>query len=631
MGILESVKDFRNLGGLSYEQIAGLCCEIREKILDVTLKNGGHLASSLGAVELTVALLRIFTPERDKIIFDVGHQAYAYKILTKRLDKFDSMRKKGGIAGFPRIEESPYDFFTTGHSSTSISAALGYAKARDIKGENHDVVAVVGDGALLNGVSFEALNCVDAVRSKVIIILNDNKMSISPRVGGMAGHLAGIAVNPAYKSFKNFIKSQCHSMQHGETIEHVLSSIKSKLKSILLPTNIFEELGISYWGPFDGHNVAELEEVFKLAREYDKSLVIHVITKKGKGCSHAEESPEYFHGVTPGCKLDVPSCANDKKTQCKTWSAAMADCLSDKAVHDSRLVVCTAAMSEGTKLGAFAKRFPERFSDVGIAEEHMLVYAAGLAAGGMRPAVCIYSTFLQRAADQIVHDICIPKLPVLIGIDRAGLVGEDGETHHGILDLPWLRSIPEMTIAAPRDILDIEFFVKEWLERGIPFAIRYPRGTAPYSLSRSEENKQPAGWGKAEILRHGRDICFIGTGTAVFMMLEAARIIREKTAREVTVVDLRFIKPLDMETICPLLKSHRIVVTAEEAQLSGGVGEAIAAHALCAGLPCSVFSLGVPDKFISHASRDEQLEECGLTPENIAKKALEYEAKTCKA
>lgn len=615
MSLLESVGDFRGLYGLSEAELQKLCAELRKNIIDVTLENGGHLSSSLGTVELTVALLRVFNPDADKIIFDVGHQSYAYKLLTKRLDRFATLRRKGGLAGFPRMDESPYDFFTTGHSSTSISAAMGYAKARDLMGEGHEVVAVIGDGALLNGVSFEALNSLASIKSKVIIILNDNKMSINPRVGGMASHLAKLAVNPTYKKLKDYIKTQCTNMKNGENINSSLSKIKMKLKSLLLPTNVFEELNISYWGPFNGHNIAEMEEVFRLARHYDESLLIHVMTQKGKGCPQAEAFPSFFHGIGPKTKIDAATQA--AAGTAASWSGEMARVLCDMAREDPRLAVCTAAMKDGTKLENFAKAHPQRFFDTGIAEEHMLIYAAGLAAAGMRPVVCIYSTFLQRAADQVMHDICLPKLPVLLGIDRAGLVGEDGETHHGILDVAWLRSIPEMTIAAPRDAADLEFFVREWKKLAIPMAVRYPRGKSAKSIPAAGAERVPAPWGKLEVIGQGAEICLIGVGSTVELMMKSADEIEKMTGRRPTVADLRFIKPLDREGLDKLLTTHAVVVTAEENTLAGGVGEAISSYINEKGYGVKIASAGVPDHFISHAARAEQWEECGLSVENI--------------
>lgn len=614
MGILEQIKDHRGLRRVRHEDIGLVCAELRKKIIDVTLKNGGHLGASLGAVELIVALLRAYSPDSDKIIFDVGHQAYAYKILTGRLGAFDTLRTKGGIAGFPRMGESPYDFFTTGHSSTSISAAIGYAKARDLRNERHEVIAVIGDGSLLNGEAFEALNYMEHANTKVIIILNDNAMSISPRVGGLAGHLARLAVSPSYRKLKDIIKKQCRAVENGGTIENKLARMKSKLKSLLLPTNIFEEMSISYWGPFDGHDERELEEVFKLARTYDKPLLIHVMTRKGKGFTNAEANPSLFHGISPNSD---PNGAVSKQDGIPTWSAVFGGLAVKLAESDRRIAALTAAMTDGTKLTAFAKRYPERFFDVGIAEEHMMTYAAGLAAGGLRPVVCVYSTFLQRAIDQIVHDICQPKLPILIGIDRAGFVGEDGETHHGLLDIPWLKSVPELVFAAPRDAVDLEYFVNGWHKLEKPMAIRYPRGSAPRSLARPNGLATPAPWGKLEILREGRGICLIGLGSTVSLMLEAAGKIKDGYGIDVTVADLRFIRPMDMPAVERLLSSHELVITAEEGMAAGGVGEAIAARASSSPGSARVIVIGAPDRYIPHATRDEQLAECGLTAQAI--------------
>lgn len=616
MGILESTKDFSGLNGLTYSELNELSCEIRKMILQVTLKNGGHLASSLGAVELTVALLMAFDPDRDKIIFDVGHQSYAYKILTKRLDRFHTLRTKGGIAGFPRMDESPYDFFTTGHSSTSISAAMGYAKARDISRQKHEVVAVIGDGALLNGVSFEALNCVESTKTKIIIVLNDNKMSINSRIGGMAGHLARLSVNTTYIKVKDFIKEQCHTLKRGDALEDALKKIKSKLKSFLLPTNIFEELGISYWGPFDGHNIEEMEEVFRLARHYKEPVLIHVLTKKGKGCSEAENNAPFFHGIGPNTTLNTAQ--SQKRSSLLSWSEVMSETLTEAAYNDPNVAVCTAAMTNGTKLNGFAEKFPDRFLDVGIAEEHMLTFAAGMAAGGMKPVVCIYSTFLQRAMDQLMHDICLSKLPVLLGIDRAGLVGEDGETHHGLLDVSWLRALPEITIAAPRDATDLNFYINSWLERKIPMAVRYPRGKAPKNIfAEGAGERIPAAWGRLEVISRGKDVCLIGVGSTVELMMQTAEKLKAKEGIDPTVVDLRFIKPLDFDGISEILKDHSLVVTAEENYLNGGSGKTISEHA-CNNYPkCKIINIGVPDRYISHATRAEQWTECGLTPENM--------------
>ncbi|MDL2264445.1 1-deoxy-D-xylulose-5-phosphate synthase [Synergistaceae bacterium OttesenSCG-928-I11] len=616
--ILESVKNFKGLAILGEAEIDELCCDIRTRIIDVTLKNGGHLGGSLGTVELCVALLRSFNPERDKIVFDVGHQTYAYKLLTDRLDRFHTLRTKGGISGFPRRAESCYDAFDVGHSSTSISVALGFAKARDLRGLGHEVVAVIGDGSLLNGLALEALNNVSACDTKLTIVLNDNKMSISPRVGGMAEHLARLAVSSPYKRFKQFLKDRCRNMLRGEWYENKLGNIKTKLKSLLQPTNIFEAMEISYWGPFDGHDVRELERIFEMSKQYSKPLLIHVITQKGRGCADAEAMPSVFHGVGSGTVIGHAAKSAPKALPVD-WSQAVADNLIRLAEHDPRVVACTAAMADGTRLNGFKEKFPARFFDVGIAEGHMLTYAAGMAAGGMMPAVCIYSTFLQRAMDQMVHDICMQKHPVLIAVDRAGLNGEDGETHQGLLDVSWGRGIPGLTIGVPRDKVDLAFMMDGWHERAIPMTIRYPKGKAPEAVARDAfaAPATPAAWGRAEVLREGaaeKDVCLMGLGCMVGAVLEAA----DACPVSPTVVDLRFAAPLDWETIDDLLARHALVVVAEDGYRDGGVGEAIAARAASLGLDCRVLPVAAPAAYIPHASRGQQMEEYGLTASAIA-------------
>ena len=585
MSLLDSVEDFRGLYGLSEEELGALCAELRERILDVTLKNGGHLSSSLGAVELTVALLRVFNPDSDKIIFDVGHQSYAYKLLTKRLDRFPTLRRKGGIAGFPRMDESPYDFFTTGHSSTSISAAMGYAKARDLKRESYEVVAVIGDGALLNGVSFEALNAMASVKSKVIIVLNDNKMSINPRVGGMASHLAKLAVNPTYKKFKDYVKYQCAGRRNGESVHQALSQIKQKLKSLLLPTNIFEELNISYWGPFNGHNVTEMEEVFRLARHYDEPLLIHVLTQKGKGCKAAEENPAFFHGVGPMTKIDAHGARALRRSRARPEGDGRDG--GDEGRHEAR-------------------RLREALSAAILRHRHRRGAHARLRRGARR----------SGNAPRRLHLFDLPAKSYGPG-DARYMPAETARAARNRPRVSWLRAVPNMTLAAPRDAVDLEFFVEEWRRRGIPAAIRYPRGKAPLSLAR-ETGAAPAEWGKCEVLREGSEICLIGVGSTVPMMLEAAEEISKRGAAP-TVVDLRFIKPLDIEGLLPVLASHKTIVTAEENALAGGVGEEIAALMKERGIAASCACAGVPDRFIAHATRAQQWEECGLTVENIMK------------
>lgn len=614
MSLLERLKNYKNLAEFSEQELKTLCSELREKIISVSLNNGGHLASSLGAVELTVALLRSFDPDFDKIIFDVGHQSYAYKILTDRKDTFDTLRTRGGIAGFPRISESKYDFFTVGHSSTSISAAIGYAISRDIKKEKHEVVAVIGDGSLLNGVSFEALNNIDNAKTKVIIVLNDNNMSISPRVGGFARHLAALSTSDFYVRFKRLVKQHCRSNENGEILEDRLKNIKHRLKSLITPrmTNTFDEIGLSYWGPFDGHNLSEMEEIFRLAKDYEGPLLIHFTTQKGKGLEVAEKNPSLFHGVSASSTID--SILQPKED--KSWSALAEKSFMGMAESDERIVALTAAMKDSFKLNEFEKKFPRRFFDVGIAEEHMLTFAAGLSAAGMLPVVFIYSTFLQRAVDAVIHDIALQNLPVLILIDRAGLVGEDGETHQGVFDVPLLLPIPNLIFASPRDSKELEIMLQNWHQNPCPMALRYPRANCPtMEISSGQEiEKTPY---KAQILQKGERCLLVGYGSTVELLLNVAREVKEKLNVSVTVLDLRYIKPLDVKLLKEELTKHVFVITAEESCLSGGVGEKIAQIIANDNLNTKIVSLGVGDEFVRHATRNDQWNEAGLTVSNI--------------
>ena len=615
MSLLDNIKDYKDLANLSQDELANLSADLREKIISVTLKNGGHLASSLGAVELTVALLRVFDPEQDKIIFDVGHQSYAYKILTGRKEAFCTLRTKDGIAGFPRMSESKFDFFTVGHSSTSISAALGYAIGRDIKKEKHEVVAVVGDGSLLNGVSFEALNNIDNAKTKVIIVLNDNNMSISPRVGGFAKHLAALSTSDFYVRFKKFVKDHCRSNENGEILAGRLKNIKHRLKSLITPriTNTFDEIGISYWGPFDGHNLSEMEEVFRMAREYEGPLLIHFMTKKGNGLMAAEKNPSLFHGVSASSTIEGILQGKEDKS----WTASVAEAIMEMADKDEKIVALTAAMKDSLKLNNFEKKYPNRFFDVGIAEEHMFTFAAGLSAANLLPVVFIYSTFLQRAIDGVIHDIALQNLPALILIDRAGLVGEDGETHQGVFDLPLLLPIPNIIIASPRDGADLKAMLDDWHKAPCPMAIRYPRANFVREIAPLTQGEARKSNRSAEILQRGEECLLIGFGSTVELLLHVSLKLQKKFGKPATVLDLRYAKPLDRETLKQEISRHKLVVTAEESCLSGGVGEKIAKFIAENNLGAKVVSLGVSDKFVRHSSRADQWEEAGLTVEHI--------------
>ena len=619
MSLLEKTKDYTSLKNLSPESLGMLAGELREMIISVVLKTGGHLASSLGAVELVLSLLRSFDPGEDKIIFDVGHQAYAYKILTGRMSRFGTLRQWGGISGFPKRNESPFDHFDVGHSSTSLSAALGYAKARDVLGQKHHVVAVIGDAALLNGLAFEALNYTRDAGTKVIYILNDNTMSISPSVGGFARHLAGLSSSATYNWLKKAVKDSCASLPRGQALENVLGKMKDHIKSIVKPANIFDEMDINYWGPFDGHDMEEMEDVFDLAKKYDRPVLIHVVTVKGKGYEEAEKHPTTYHGVPPS-PLSVPGGISPSRRK-RSWSEAAAEAALRLAEEDSRIVCLTAAMKSGSRLDTFAARFPGRFFDVGIAEGHMVTMAAGMAAGRLRPVVFIYSTFLQRAMDQLVHDVCMQNLPVILAVDRAGLIGEDGETHQGLLDVPWSRPVPNLSVLAPRDETDLFAMFETARKRGGPHAIRFPRGEAPAAICREGASPAPlTGLPCPEILAEGSEWALLGYGRTVDLLLRARTLASESEGIPLpTVADLRCLKPLHLPFLRKILTSHSRVVVAEEGYGEGGVGEGIAAFAetLRGTSAGRVVTLAVPDVFVPQGTVAQQEDYCGFSPRRV--------------
>lgn len=607
---MTSAYDYRNLRTLSREQLDRLCQELRQRIIDVVLDRGGHLASSLGAVELIVGLLRVFDPAEDRVIFDVGHQAYAYKILTGRDDVFNTLRTWGGISGFPKQRESCYDHFDVGHSSTSISAGLGYAKARDLKAQSHDVISVIGDGSLLNGLALEALNNVKAADSKLIIVLNDNEWSINRKVGGLAECLARMRSHSSYRKLKAFVKDHCKNLPKGEGIENFLGRSKDFVKSLLQPNNFFEQLDISYWGPFDGHDLEDIETVLALAKRYDRSVVVHFLTEKGRGYQPAEENPTKFHGVS--CKV-VSGKAPEKPGT--NWSLATSNVLCERAAVDPRVVVLTAAMMEGSKLNGFQQTFPDRFFDVGIAEGHLLTFAAGLAAGGLKPVATIYSTFLQRAMDQLVEDIAMQGHPVIISVDRAGLVGEDGETHHGLLDVVWGRAIPGLCLLAPRDVVDLSAMFDFAFDRQGPTMIRYPRGTAPSLIG--DESRPSLSAGGAELLLPGEGNLLIGYGSTIPLLLETRGRCLAEGLSIPGVADLRLLKPLDRKSLQAWASSYDRFIVVEESYRAGAIGEALAFLAIEKGWPVSVSAVAVPDFYVPQGTQEEQWSYCGLTVENL--------------
>ncbi len=601
MAILEGIKAPEDVKKLSAAQIPELCAEIRSRIIGVTLENGGHLASSLGAVELSAALLRIFDPSKDKIVFDVGHQSYAWKILTGRNDSFDTLRRQGGISGFPKRTESRYDHFGVGHSSTSLSAALGFAASRDLKGEKHHVVAVIGDGALINGEAFEALNHAGELDIPVIFVLNDNAMSISPRVGGLALHLARLSTSAIYKGTKRVAKKLTQGLS-SDGIYRALKSTKNAMKKAVSRGNLFNDLGLTYWGPFDGHDEAELERVFELAKLYDGPLLIHVITKKGKGYAPAEGDPVTYHGI--------PAGGTENFHPAETWSAAAAGCIENLLREDGRRVVLTPAMAEGSSLGKIRDRYPNRFFDVGIAEEHMMTFAAGLAAGGMRPVACFYSTFLQRAVDQLVHDVCLQKLPVIIAVDRAGLVGDDGETHQGLFDMNWASVVPNLQVWSPFDLASLQGAFESAANAEGPVLIRYPGGKISSPQILGERNSADCSF-----LERGK-WCIAAVGSACKIAVDAAQLAKDRGSSEPSLALINRANPLP-DSLLDFLRDKELVVFVEEAYRRGGIGEHLTAACTEAGLKCRMKIFALPAEFVAQGTQDEQRARYGLTPEKI--------------
>ncbi len=593
----------KDLLAIPDEKLPELASEVREVILDTVMKNGGHLGSSLCAVELIISMLRNFDPFNDRIIFDVGHQSYAYKILTDRFDKFPTLRLKDGLCGFPRRSESPCDHFNTGHSSTSISAALGYAKARDLLGENRNIIAFIGDASLINGLALEALNYVQETKTKIIIILNDNKHSISNRIGGFSTLLAKLSANNFYNATKNSIRKICLSLPNGKRLYEHLSGFRDHVKNLLIPENFFDDLGINYWGPFDGHDLKTCDTIFELAKNYERPVLLHFNTIKGKGFPDAEKNPTKFHQVAPK--------SSGKKS--RTWSEAASQIMESLANHDNRIVCFTAAMVTGVKLENFSRNFPERFFDVGIAESHMLTMAAGLAAGGMKPWVFIYSTFLQRAMDQLMHDIALQNLPVVLMVDRAGLVGSDGDTHQGLLDISWSRAIPNLEIYSPCDENSLRQAMQIAAKRNAPTLIRYPRGNIP-------ETNLEAKFSAITKISDGEKYALLGHGIMLEIMLKARELAIKKNLTPPAVYNIQRIKPLDTNLLSEIIKRYEIIATLEENYLAGGLGEAIAAFISEHQSHARLFRFGVPDVCVQHATSEQQRELFGLTPENIISK-----------
>lgn len=617
--ILETINSPADVKALSLEQLKQLAEEIRQFLISVISKTGGHLAPNLGVVELTLALHRVFSTPQDKIVFDVGHQSYIHKIITGRREQFPTLRQYGGLSGFPKRTESEHDAFGTGHSSTSISAALGMAVARDLQQQDYDVVAVIGDGSMTGGMAFEALNNAGTLHKKMIVVLNDNEMSISKNVGAMSEYLYQLRTGETYNKIKHDLEGWLKNVEFGGDVIKVLRRLKGSVKYLMVPTSIFEELGFTYLGPIDGHDLEGLIEVMQAAKKIDGPVLVHVLTKKGKGYKPAEESPNKFHGTGPFDIATGKKIANPNAPV--TYTEIFGKTLAELANEDKDIIGITAAMPEGTGMSFFAKAHPERCFDVGIAEQHAVTSAAGAAAAGLKPVAAIYSTFLQRAYDSVLHDICIQKLHVTLCLDRAGIVGDDGFTHHGVFDYAYLRSIPEMTIMAPKDENELRHMLKTATDYTGPISIRYPRGSGVGVDTTEPLRALPIG--KAEVLREGKDVVLWAIGSMVQSALQSAEVLAQQGI-SAGVVNMRFAKPLDKELLVEHAAKYGKIVTLEEGVLAGGVGSAVLEALNEAKLlaKCRVLTLGIPDEFVLHGDKKLLLRDLHLDVQAIAEQTV---------
>ncbi len=597
---VKSIESPEDLKKLPKDRLPLLAEELREIIIGQVSCDGGHLASNLGVVELTIALHYVFNAPVDKFIWDVGHQSYTHKLLTGRYRRFSTLRKYKGLSGFPKIDESPYDAFGTGHSSTSISAAVGIIEARDRKGEYFKVIPIIGDGAMTAGLAFEGLNHAGQLKKDIIVILNDNEMSISKNVGALSSYLNRILTGEVYQRVKRETKSFLeHIPKLGVPVSKMAQRAEGTLKGLFLPGMLFEELGFNYIGPIDGHNIELLIETFQRIKAVNEPLLIHVVTKKGRGYKFSEKDPCVFHGIGP---FDMDTGIVTSDTTVPTYSEVFGSSLTELAQKDIRVVAISAAMREGTGLEGFAEKFPERFYDVGIAEPHAVTFAAGLASQGLRPVVAIYSTFLQRAYDEIIHDVCLQNLPVIFAIDRSGIVGEDGPTHQGLFDIAYLRHIPNLVVMAPKDGNELETMLRQALHRDGPSAIRYPRGRVKKDTEFRMQNPEFK-IGQAEMIADGDDIAIIAVGNAVHPALKASELLR-KDGISPCVINARFIKPLDEDLIAAVAERVKRIITVEENVLAGGFGSAVLECLNRAGLNgVSVRRIGIDDEFVEHGSQ----------------------------
>lgn len=616
--MLEKIQKPNDIKKIPADQLPALAEEIRKFIIESLSKTGGHLASNLGVVELTIAMHRVFDLPKDKLIWDVGHQSYTHKILTGRKDGFETLRREGGISGFPKRSESDCDVFDTGHSSTSISAGVGYVRARELKKENYSVVSIIGDGALTGGMAYEALNNAASLKSNFIIVLNDNEMSITENVGGMSSYLSGLRTASAYTGFKMDVTKALNRIPGiGPGMVDAMRKTKSSIKQIIIPGMLFEDMGLTYLGPVDGHNIPQLIKTFQEAKRFEGPILVHVLTQKGRGYEPAMRHPARFHGAGPfDVKTGLP-VGKSNPTYTDVFSTVM------RKMGDRRkdVAAVTAAMMTGVGLKRFSNMFPDRCFDVGIAEEHAVTFAAALSLGGITPVVAIYSSFLQRAYDQIMHDVCMQNLHVVFAIDRAGLVGYDGETHHGIFDLSYLGSMPNMTILAPKNIWELSDMIKFAVDYDGPIAVRYPRGEAYTGL---KEFRAPICLGKSEVIHEGSRVALLAVGSMVKMAEEVQKQLKERMDMDAALVNARFVKPIDEELLRSFADTYELVVTLEENVKDGGFGERVLAFAEEEDLPFGVEIIALPDRFIPHGSVSYQMKQVGFTPEDICGRIEEY-------
>lgn len=610
--MLENIqsKDIKNM---SIDQLRALAREIRHRLIEVCAKNGGHLAPNLGIVEITLALHYVYDFPKDKVIWDVGHQAYVHKLLTGRNDHFDTLRQYDGVSGFPKRSESEYDAFGAGHASTSISAADGFAVARDLLSEDNEVIAVIGDGAMTGGMAFEAMNYAAHLQTRMTIILNDNEMSIGPNVGGMSHYLTRMRTDPGYNRFKEDMEYFLKRIPNiGPKMAEMADRLKDSVKYMLTSGSFFEELGLRYYGPVNGHDIEELIHVFENSKQFDVPVLIHCLTEKGRGYLPAQQHPDKFHGVGA---FDIKTGEVYSSSNKPSYTSVFSQTLVDLAKDDGRIVGMTAAMASGTGMDAFYRAYPKRAFDVGIAEEHAATMASAMALEGLKPVVAIYSTFMQRAYDQLIHDCALQDAPVVFALDRAGIVGADGPTHHGVFDLSYLRTIPGMTVMAPKDEPELQHMLYSALQYDRLTAIRYPRGRGPGHELVKKYELLP--YGKAEVLRSGKDATIVAIGAMVAPAEETAELLAAQ-GLDAGVINARFVKPLDTACILDAAKASSALITMEENVLAGGFGSAVLEAVSDAGMQTPVLRLGLPDAFIAHGDTGRLKDDVGLTPEKMA-------------